>query len=118
ADDVEDPSEAVFLALRVAVQVSVAATGREVVLLDVHLVAVRPQPLPDELGIAVGREDRLDGCVELALEVDERDTLGDGDVQFVAHDYSSCVERGAVCISDVVASSASSLRNCCSWMSR
>src|SRR5688572_31655141 len=56
ADRVEHPAEA-ERAVVGHVLVAVSATGREVPPLDLHLVAVRPEPLLDLLGVAVRVED-------------------------------------------------------------
>ena len=79
AHGVEHAVEGVLLAGRVGVEVAVAAAGAEVVALDLHLVAARSEPLLDQVGFGVSPEHRLDGGVELALEVDERHALWGGD---------------------------------------
>src|SRR6478752_7586906 len=108
---VEHAAEAVLAALPVLVDVAVAAAAGEVPVLDVHLVTVRSQPLPDQLGLGVRPEQGGDWGVELALDVDERHALGCGDGDRVRHD-------GSFLSGSDRASSASRLRNCCSWISR
>src|SRR3954447_5839758 len=69
---VEDAVEGVRVAIRVAVRVAPSTAVASVVLVDRHLVVLRAEPLLDQLGICVSSKEKVDGSVELALEVDER----------------------------------------------
>ena len=71
------------LAVVVAHEEAVGATGAAVVVLDVEAGAVGPAPLGEQLGIGVGTEDLLGRGVELADDADERDLFVEDDLGLV-----------------------------------
>ena len=107
--DVEDAVEGELLALLVHVDVAVATPGPQVPALDLHVVAVRAEPLPYELRIGVSPVGGFDRGVDDAFDLDERHALRRGDGDGV----------GAHLVSfPMVSSTASRRLNCCSWTSR
>jgi hypothetical protein len=79
ADDVEDSVERVVDAVLALLDEPVAAAGPEAELLEVQVVAAGADPLTVELRVLVRPEHLLDRVVELAVEVDERQTFWCGD---------------------------------------
>src|SRR5215217_1491226 len=70
---VEDAVEAMLVAVGRAMDVAPSAPVPDVVLVDYHLEAARPEPLLEELRLRPGPPDEIAWRVELAGDVDERD---------------------------------------------